>query len=455
MCGNRKFSVGGMRGRRDARPAGRRIRNTRMNIIDSFAQYLSKEVEKNPEAARRLLFFGWRSYLTYMKLRPDRKLPPSRRYLERTVMGEVLDAFSDPGHSCMCSLFVPGEPLAAAGIHPYSVEALSAFLAGTHVENVFTNVTGDKGVPETMCSFHRVFLGAAESDLMPRPPFLIYTNLACDGNMITFPYLKQRFQVPAFFIDVPWERSLESVDYVADELRRMTAFLSEQTGKTITGEMLREAVSRSNRASSSYEKCLDLMRSRQIRTGMTAEMYGIFVSRILSGSKISERYARLLLRDLTAAGPMHAVKLVWIHVMPFMQPSLRALLNDSDSVCTVASDIVSDGFRVVDSGDPYRGMAERMVYSAFNGSTTARADYALSLAKRTGADGAVIFSHWGCKTTIGASGLIKEALETEHIPALILDGDACCPGNTADGQIRTRMQAFLEMLEERKGAEKA
>lgn len=423
-----------------------------MNIIDSFASFLSKEVERNPKNARKLLLLGWRSYLAYMKVRPDRLLPPSRRYLSQAVMGEVLTAFSDPKHSCMCSLFVPGEPLSAAGLHPYSVEALSAFLAGTHVENVFTDVTGSRGVPETMCSFHRVFLGAAESSLMPAPPFLVYTNLACDGNMITFPYLKKKYGIPAFFIDVPWERSRESVDYVAEELRKMTKFLSEQTGRKITDEMISEAVRRSNRASSSYLKYLDSVKSRQIRSGMTAEMYGIFVSRILSGSKISENYTRLLLRDITAAKPMNAVKLVWIHVMPFMQPSLRNLLNDSDRICITASDIVSDGFRVVDTEDPYRGMAERMVYSAINGSTTARADYALSLAKRTGADGVVIFAHWGCKTTIGASGLIKEALESEKIPSLILDGDGCCPGNTADGQILTRMEAFLEMIEERKKA---
>lgn len=425
-----------------------------MNIIDSFAAFLAREVDRNPLAARRILLTGWRAYLTYMKIHPDRLLPPSKRYLSEAVMGAVLEAFSKPAESCMCSLFVPGEPLAAAGVKPYSVEALSAYLAGTHVENVFTDVTGSKGVPETMCSFHRVFLGAAESGLMPKPPYLIYTNLACDGNMITFPYLQKKYNIPAFYIDVPWERSVESVDYVAEQLRKMTAFLSDVTGRRITEEMVRESVRRANRASSAYQRQLDYQRVHQLRSGMTAEMYGIFVSRILSGSRISEKYTRLLLRDVQAGKPMDAVRLVWIHTMPFMQPSLRSLLNDSDRITVTAADIVSDGFRIVDAERPYRGMAQRMVYSVFNGSATARADYAVSLAKRTGADGAVVFSHWGCKTTIGASGLIREALEEEQIPCLILDGDGCCPGNTADGQVRTRMEAFLEMLEDRRRTEK-
>ena len=34
---------------------------------------------------------------------------------------------------------------------------------------------------------------------------------------------------------------------------------------------------------------------------------------------------------------------------------------------------------------------------------------------------------------------------------MILDGDGCNPANTSDGQVSTRLQAFVEMLEERKG----
>ena len=31
---------------------------------------------------------------------------------------------------------------------------------------------------------------------------------------------------------------------------------------------------------------------------------------------------------------------------------------------------------------------------------------------------------------------------------MILDGDGCNPANTSDGQVSTRLQAFVEMLEE-------
>ena len=39
------------------------------------------------------------------------------------------------------------------------------------------------------------FLGAALTGILPAPKCMIYTNLACDGNMMTFPYLKEKIQL--------------------------------------------------------------------------------------------------------------------------------------------------------------------------------------------------------------------------------------------------------------------
>ena len=73
---------------------------------------------------------------------------------------------------------------------------------------------------------------------------------------------------------------------------------------------------------------------------------------------------------------------------------------------------------------------------------------AKELADTVGADGTVLFAHWGCKNTIGASSLIKRSLEWEGLPTMVLDGDGCNPANASDGQISTRLQAFVEMLTE-------
>ena len=86
----------------------------------------------------------------------------------------------------------------------------------------------------------------------------------------------------------------------------------------------------------------------------------------------------------------------------------------------------------------------------FNGPAQRRIDRALEMAKTVGADGAVWFCHWGCKQTLAAAQNVKKRLEQEGYPVLILDGDGCDRGNSSNGQMSTRMQAFVEMLEDRK-----
>ena len=62
-------------------------------------------------------------------------------------------------------------------------------------------------------------------------------------------------------------------------------------------------------------------------------------------------------------------------------------------------------------------------------------------------DAVIQFCHWGCKQSSGGSLLLKERMQEMGIPMLILDGDGIDRRNSHDGQIKTRLEAFLEMLD--------
>ncbi len=134
--------------------------------------------------------------------------------------------------------------------------------------------------------------------------------------------------------------------------------------------------------------------------------------------------------------------------MPFLQEPVKDIFNYSQNVHIRACDFVADGFQRMHAEDPYEALAEKMVYCIYNGSVKQRIDEARNgLPELTEADGAVLFAHWGCKGTIGASSLIKSSLENAGLPTMILDGDGCNPANSSDGQVSTRLQAYLEMLQ--------
>lgn len=421
-----------------------------MNIIDKFGNIVGNESLKNPETARRILLTGYRLQEKRLRLFPDKKLPASGQYVAQVVMKSIIQALAKPENAAMVSIFVPGELLTAAGLTPYSVEALSCFLAGTKCEQAFLRKTVEEGFPETMCSYHRVSLGAALTGLLPKPKCIVYTNLACDGNMMTFPYLKQTCDRPSFYIDVPYEKNQDSIHYVADQLREMKCFLEDVTGKKISEEQVEQTISNSRKAAAYYQKQLKLRKDHDPVTTMTNELYAIFMCHLLAGSEEAVKYTQMLLEDVKNAPKEEGLHVLWMHIMPFLQEPVKDVFNYSDKVHISACDFVADGFREMHSADPYEAMAEKMVNCIYNGNLDQRIEMAQKLARETAADGGILFAHWGCKGTIGASSLIKSSLEASGLPTMILDGDGCNPANTSDGQVSTRLQAFMEMLEEGK-----
>ena len=372
----------------------------------------------------------------------------SGQYVAKIVMNNIIQALAKPENAAMVSIFVPGELLTAAGLTPYSVEALSCFMAGTKCEQAFLRQTEKEGFPETMCSYHRVFLGAALNGIVPKPKCMVYTNLACDGNMMTFPYLKERYEIPSFYIDVPYEKNYDSVMYVAKQLRELKNFLQDVTGREITEESVKKAVDKSKIASNNYYRQLHLRKGHDIASTLTNELYALFMCHLLAGTDESVRYTQLLMDDVRRAPAGDGFHVLWMHTMPFLQDAVKDVFNYSDTIHISASDFIADGFRSMESDDPYEALAEKMVYCIYNGSVNQRIEEAKELADTVGAAGAVLFAHWGCKNTIGASSLIKRSLEWEGLPTMVLDGDGCNPANASDGQISTRLQAFVEMLGE-------
>ena len=62
-------------------------------------------------------------------------------------------------------------------------------------------------------------------------------------------------------------------------------------------------------------------------------------------------------------------------------------------------------------------------------------------------DGAVLFSHWGCRQSNGGARIIKDFFAKKGIPLLVLDGDCVDRSNSSAGQIKTRLQGYMEILD--------
>jgi len=417
-------------------------------VIEKFGKMVGKSVVTSPKRALALLKFGYKANLLQKKVLPDKRLLPHQKYVGIIANRAILRPLENPDRSAVVNLFFPCEILHAMNIFPQFTEGLAAYLNGAGSEQAFIEYAENVGIPQTYCSYHKTLLGAALSDVMPLPRFVVNTSLACDANMGTFRTIAEHYKVPHFVVDVPSVCTEEAINYVANQLKELVPMIEDIMGETLEENRLKAVICSVNRSMKLYREHFRLLAGKYMPGDVTSEMYKIFPTHILLGTSEAEQYFRLLLEDTRVAAPSKGEKrILWAHTIPFWQRSMRDMLNFSDSYQLLACDINFDCLEELDENRPYESMAKRLLLNIFNGSEENRAKMLLKMARELKADGVVYFCHWGCKQTLGGARLISEFLQQEGFPVLVLDGDGCDRKNVNDGQMSTRLQAFLEMLE--------
>lgn len=414
-----------------------------------FGNLINREAPVHPVLCRRLLLAGYRAFGWKLRHAPDSRLPASRQYIAALLNRSVVEVLAHSRRAALTNVFLPCELLDAMEIRPMCAELYAAFLNGAHAEKPFVEAAEAAGIAETYCSYHKVFLGSAFSGVLPKPSCILNTSLICDANNLTFRTLSDFYGVPQYYVDVPPRRDEECLRYVAGQMRGMTRFLEECTGIKLDPDRLRQAMVHTRNTIENFRACIQEKRTHSLPGDITSEMYEIYATHIGLGTEEAERYSRMLLADLRNAPPAHGIRLLWLHTIPNWQQPLRDKLNFSDRCQILSCDMNFESLVDIDPDRPYESMACRLVASSWNGSGENRIAAARAMAKALEADGVVCFCHWGCKQTMGLSARFKQELEADGFPTLILNGDGCDRSNSSDGQIATRFNAFLEMLEGR------
>ncbi len=418
--------------------------------IETLGRIIEGRVEPAPDQARMLLMAAY----SWVRFSGGRKKPTSYHNaydrLNSAVADTIVSSFRRPQESVMVNIFYPCEVLHAMGVQPMFPEGISAYVACTACQNVFGEAAEARDVPETFCSYHKTMLGLAETGVMPKPLMIANTTLACDANQLSFRRLAEFYDVPHAVIDIPDRDDDEAVAYVAGQLRDAAAMMEELLGRKLEMDALRETVARSQRTIDAYLAYLKRRGEISLPTTMTGELCSMIASHVMLGRPESEEYINSLLRiarETPDGWPKERKRIFWMHILPNWQDSMKDILEESGRCEIVGTDIAIDGMLEMDPDRPFESMARRVVGSINNGPGIRRVEASIRAAKHLRADGTIVFCHWGCKQTMGLSQLAKQAMEAEGLPTLVLDGDGCDSRNVADGQMVTRVNAFLEQLE--------
>lgn len=421
-----------------------------MKIADKYIEYVKNKTEAEPEKGWDKILLGFQLNRLRTHFLPKPGLSKGYQRLEDMMMGLVARSLRDEDSYVWGNIFAPSEIMHSMGLNTLSIECLACYLSGFHLEDFFIDFSQSMGLAPTLCSYHKTFVGAVESGVIPTPAYAVTTSLSCDGNLNTFRFLEKKNQVPFTLLDVPYHDDEESVDYLAEQLKEMAREMEEHLGRKLDLDKLKESLRIENETKRELIRFYHLAQKHYYPGQIISQLYLMMGTHLLIGTREFLELVQFMNQDIQTYPEFTGKRLLWVHLLPFYQESLNQYFSCNEKYQILATDIVLDSAKELDESEPFRALAEKLLDNVFNGSYRRKAEIIGEIADDLKPDGVIHFCHWGCKQADGGSVLLKEAMKERNIPMLILDGDGIDKRNSHDGQIKTRLEAFLEMIEEEK-----
>jgi benzoyl-CoA reductase/2-hydroxyglutaryl-CoA dehydratase subunit BcrC/BadD/HgdB len=265
--------------------------------------------------------------------------------------------------------------------------------------------------------------------------------------------LAGRYGKNMFTLHIPQDESGNHVKNLAGQIRDLSKFVERETGCAADPEKLRKAVENTNDIRRIMAEIYDL--ARTVPTPLNSRdlaNFGIVMALFLgtdAGVSVAEAF-REDLRNRVDRGesgvPGEKFRLLWIQNRIQFKHPLETLLAE-DYKAVVAVDELNDiTWEPIDPDDMFGGMARRSISIPFNGTLEKRVDHLRKLALDYKIDGAINPCNWGCRQGAGARGLIEKGLKDIGVPVLNLEVDCVDSRKFTEGQFRTRIEAFMEMM---------
>lgn len=419
-----------------------------MDLLKTYSDYLKKNMD-NPEKVRKLIKLGYSLEYGFLAVAGDRSLPKSLRYLAKLCMKFTLEPIKNPQNTAFVNVFTPTEFLHAFGMNFQLIEALSSYMSGTKFEDTLIDKAETLGVADSLCSYHKTFIGAALSGVIEKPKFAITTTMACDGNVNTFRCLSDFYGIERFVIDIPYEYSEDAKEYVKEQLKEMVEFIEDNLHKKLNENKLKEIIINENKSIDYYNSYLKKLENRYFTNTLTSEMYKIFATHPGMGRADTLKFFKLLDEDISKCPEgITGKRFLWVHLLPFYSKSIKALLDKNEINQLLISDMNVDSLQKIDLDDIYGSIAKKLILNKFNGPYSRRAENILKYSEKFNADGVINFCHFGCRQSNGGSMILKDLLDKNNIQSISIDGDGVDRRNGQDGQNKTRLEAFFEMIKD-------
>jgi len=250
-------------------------------------------------------------------------------------------------------------------------------------------------------------------------------------------------------LDVPLSGEEEDLEILAEQMEECAAAMLSLAGMD-AGEgrkKMAEAVSFSNLALRAMRRVEEMRKRDDCTLDGKDAMGGVSVLAGSMGSREGAEYYRLLAEELEERGCAGGgtIRLMWMHLKPWYAQGIFDAL-ERHGARLVCEEYTHATWEELDPERPFLSLAAKVAGHFLVGPAERRARHLARLARDYRVHGAIHYNHWGCRQSCGGAMLVKAALQEIGVPVLTIDGDCVDEREYQEGQLSTRLEAFLESL---------
>lgn len=366
------------------------------------------------------------------------------------------------------TVMMPTEILLAADIDVLFPENHSATCGAKGFGPELSELAEGAGLSKETCSYVRCDLGVRKGGQspwggMPDPDIVFCATSSCSTVTKWFQELRRFYSCEFAMVDMPYNFTGAITDhaenYIVEQLQGCIAQIEALTGRPYDYARLEEVVRLAQTAHEYWRKCLELGATNPSPITTTDILVNMGPIVCLRGTQAAIDVYKTLYEELlervkigyVAAGE-ERFRLVWDNI-PFwfaLGSTVRRL--SAHSAVIVGATYLYHWVRDVDPKAPLRSMGR--AYSTaitMNQSVAHKIVKIGDMLKLYQADGLIIHSNRSCKPdSLGSLDLKRMIEDCLEIPVLMVDGDHTDSRAISDAVVQTRMEAFIESLEQRK-----
>lgn len=389
-------------------------------------------------------------------------------------MGNYFLGMKDPNKKyAWCTSVGPAELLRSFGFEVHFPENHGALLGTSRTAGDLIPETAKLGYSNDICSYLTADIGSylkKETPLTkhygldgpPKPSIIVYNTNQCREVQDWFNYYGKELGVPVFGITPPRhmdEVGQEEVNDVAQQFRNIIPLCEEVSGQKFDIDKFRETLRLSKEATDLWKQVLWTARVSPAPISFFDATIHMGPIVVLRGTQIAKDYYTLLLAELQGNVDKgkgfleeERCRIYWdgMPIWGKLRPLSELFIQNKAAIVasTYCNSWVFDAF---DERYPFESSAKAYTEIFINRSESAKERILSGLVRDFNIDGVIFHDAKTCANNSNSRfGMPQRLRESLGIPTLVIEGDLCDLRFYSEGQSITKMETFIEQIENSK-----